>query len=73
MKERFNLTTFSVMLGIKVKDIQQYMTEERRTLLHGQISSLPNTMKEFKEKLIEEWNLQCDMFDHGFRCSSQNI
>lgn len=73
MKERFNLTTFIVMLNTRVKDIQQYLTSESRTLLIGQINSLPNTMKELKDKLIEEYQLQCDMFDHGFRCSSQNI
>ena len=73
MKERFNLTTFVLMLNTKVKDIQQYFTPESRTLLIGQINSLPNSMKELKNKLIEEYQLQCDMFDHGFRCSSQNI
>lgn len=73
MKERFNLTTFIVMLNTRVKDIQHYLASESRTLLIGQINSLPNSMKELKDKLIEEFQLQCDMFDHGFRCSSQNI
>jgi len=73
VKERFNLTTFVVMLTTKIKDIQQYFTPESRTLLIGQINSLPNSMKELKDRLIEEYQLQCDMFDHGFRCSSQNI
>lgn len=72
MKERFNLTTFIVMLNTRVKDIQQYFTPESRTLLIGQINSLPNNMRDLKDKLIEEYQLQCDMFDHGFRCSSQN-
>jgi len=61
------------MLTTKIKDIQQYFTPESRTLLIGQINSLPNSMKELKDRLIEEYQLQCDMFDHGFRCSSQNI
>ena len=71
-KQVFDIDRMILGLNFRVKDLLLIRDQNMRQILLRQIESLPNTREE-KQYLLEEFQLQCDMFDHGYNNPWQTI
>ena len=73
MREKFDIDRMILGLFIKLKkDVINLSDFNERSRVWKQIQAIPNTREE-KQVLADEFQLQCDIHDHGYVCNIDKI